>query len=472
MSFIEEQKMRFEWLKQEHEFTNKQIAAWSEADQKIVAVMGTLVVGIIGLSTSQYVPSKGNATSYLLFLAAALMTLAVIQSSLYSSLILLMAERKAQLARRTAEFLSVEPDLALTLYGPYRSESLASYEVGVAPYLAVRGLFGLVISVSGMAVDNIDYNDGKLVACFLGSVLFFVGTYVTANHALAFRKFANRLRTEASRYDKKQPVLDSLSLKEPGSVRCDRVRRRSPGKKSQNLRETSGSVSVAAVSDWRPADRGSATDHDSALSVPVDKARAAECGPCDLRGAASDTGAVHGLRKIASGHPDLARLAENSEQCGHGIRRRRARGWPGTWVSIGPRGGFPLDKLVDPGNQSVEPGGQVGHVRSQRGWPCHLRGLGLRRHATGSEVCPSRLYIHVARRTSVVECGLPDGAMHLGRDIDHHLVLAPGRPLGATLFPMLHDLRLADIDSLLLTISSPRTAPRPATSCCHTVMTA
>lgn len=186
MEPAERDKMLYEWLKSENELVNKQISSWSEADQKLIAVMASVVGAIIGLSSSKYVDGTANVPSYMLMLASVLMTLAVIQSSLYSSLILLALERKVELSKRTGEFLGVDPDFVMTLFKPPNTIPFRSYKVGVVPYLLFRACAGLFLSFAALYCSMYQYYDYRWAICITLSFGFSItALFVTINHALA-----------------------------------------------------------------------------------------------------------------------------------------------------------------------------------------------------------------------------------------------------------------------------------------------
>ncbi|MCJ2133343.1 hypothetical protein MKK69_04575 [Methylobacterium sp. J-026] len=192
-SAAEKYKMRYDWIRSELDLINKQIPTWSEADQKIVAVMATLVVAIVGLSSSTFVPEKGNIPSYMLFLTSVLMCFASIQSSLYSSLILLALERKVALSEKLRDFLGDRDDVALTIYGPDDSEAIKSYKIGVIPYLVFRGTIGMVLVMIGFfySTPGSRYPQfwGAFGAAFCISALALI---ITISHMTAFEKFLKR----------------------------------------------------------------------------------------------------------------------------------------------------------------------------------------------------------------------------------------------------------------------------------------
>ncbi|MCJ2021541.1 hypothetical protein MKK84_29690 [Methylobacterium sp. E-065] len=124
---------------------NDRIAGYSEADQKIIAVAATIVVGILGFSlaksdvfTSQYMP-------YVFFLSAGLINLAVIQSALYSCLTLFALERKCRLTLKIEKIIGI-PESETTLSGfglnlTYRN----SYKAALLPYYLFKSLAGAIL---------------------------------------------------------------------------------------------------------------------------------------------------------------------------------------------------------------------------------------------------------------------------------------------------------------------------------------
>lgn len=183
-------KMKHDWIRAEYDLLNKQIPAWSEADQKIIAVMATLVVAIIGLASSKYVTPDGSMPSYMLFLTSILMSLASIQSSLYSSLILLALERKYELAKKLKEFLGCEDDIALTLYRPADTEPFRSYKQGVFPYVIFRSTMPLILVLVGFAYANFQNYTPKFILAGLSTFALAVATLLIAiSHLSAFRNF-------------------------------------------------------------------------------------------------------------------------------------------------------------------------------------------------------------------------------------------------------------------------------------------
>lgn len=189
------EKMKYEWIRSELELINKQIPAWSEADQKIVAVMATLVVAIVGLASSTIVSNSGNVPAYMIFLTSILMCFAAIQSSLYSSLILLALERKVALSKTLNKFLSGNEteDIALTIYSPENSEPFRSYKQGVMPYLVFRGTIGIILAMIGFLYSKTENNDLKFYASFGVALCIGVAALlITTSHLAAFDNFMKR----------------------------------------------------------------------------------------------------------------------------------------------------------------------------------------------------------------------------------------------------------------------------------------
>ncbi|MHC2103579.1 hypothetical protein [Methylobacterium sp. CM6246] len=213
MEVADRDKALFEWLKIENDMVNKQIGAWSEADQKIVAVMATIVAAIVGLSSSQYIQKSGNTPVYMTLLASFLMSIAFIQSSLYSSLILLALERKVDLSKKLGTFLKVDADFALTAYKPDETGPYESYKVGVVPYLAFRATIGSIICIGGLFYANPASYDTRLWICIIIAIIVSsTAFYVTIHHAKAFFQYYQTLGTRPKPPRAEDAVQDEAAI--------------------------------------------------------------------------------------------------------------------------------------------------------------------------------------------------------------------------------------------------------------------
>ncbi|MDF2602619.1 MAG: hypothetical protein K0Q54_5442 [Methylobacterium brachiatum] len=209
---LEANKMKYEWIKSEYDLLNKQIPAWSEADQKIIAVMATLVVGIIGLASSKYISENDNVPAYMLFLTSILMSFASIQSSLYSSLILLALERKVALSLKLRDFLNMDTeDIAMTIYRPDDTEPFRSYKQGVMPYILIRGMMGLILVMVGLLYSRQQNNDLRFYASFITVLTLSLGALlITVSHLTAFQNFLKSRPSAPKPTITSDPTIDPM----------------------------------------------------------------------------------------------------------------------------------------------------------------------------------------------------------------------------------------------------------------------
>lgn len=190
-------ELKYELIKAEIDNSNERIGAYSEADQKIIAAISTIVVAVIGLSASKYADLAASTVPYVLFLASALMTIGIMQSSLYSALILLLAERKIRLYQKMADHLSCDPNIADTRYSYVGYESVESYKFNVMPYYLFRGSIGLMLTFAGLCCPGAQYSESRFALAFLVSLAFsLTGAAVTFNHVRALAKVEKTVRRD------------------------------------------------------------------------------------------------------------------------------------------------------------------------------------------------------------------------------------------------------------------------------------
>ena len=194
MEPADKEKTAFEWLLSEQAFANERIAAYSESEQKIIAVMTTVVVAILGLSLSKQGPVDEAHMPYILFLASGLLSLAVLQSATYSSLALLFMERKTKLSGQLEKFLDREPNFSQTAYSLFDLRYTNSYALGVYGYFTFKCVAGLVLAIAGYQYVGKNHA-GPLWWSFLSALLLaIVSMGATAYHLVELYKFKSDMK--------------------------------------------------------------------------------------------------------------------------------------------------------------------------------------------------------------------------------------------------------------------------------------
>lgn len=172
MDDTEERKMRFEWLRSEQDLANDRISSYSEADQKIIAIITTIVVGLLSLMTSKGGAYESTSMSYILFLSSGLMSLAVIQSSVYCALALFFMERKTKIAQQIAILLNCDEDYAHSRYSMTNSLSFKSYKISAIPYYIFKSIGGIPFSIAGLCHSHAEFDSPLFVIAFLTAISF------------------------------------------------------------------------------------------------------------------------------------------------------------------------------------------------------------------------------------------------------------------------------------------------------------
>lgn len=140
-----EVKLKLDFLNSEYKYVNERLAAYSEADQKIIAVAATIIVGALGFTLSKSGSDDATRLPYIFFLSAGFLNLAVIQSVLYSSLALFALERKIRLTLRIEELLGIPvSDTSISTFA-FNLTYKKSYKVAVIPYYLFKSLAGGIL---------------------------------------------------------------------------------------------------------------------------------------------------------------------------------------------------------------------------------------------------------------------------------------------------------------------------------------
>lgn len=183
----DEKKQRmYEWLRSEQDLANDRIANYPEADQKIIAAMATVIAAVIGISVAKVANVPEDAIPYVLFTASFLMSLAVNQSSLYSSLTLIYIERKLKLAKEMGKFLDCDPDFAHCRKNLYNFSSMWSYKYSVLPYFLFKIVVGPALCIAGLLHEKANYNLSNFKLAFWTSFIFSIlSATVVISHVIA-----------------------------------------------------------------------------------------------------------------------------------------------------------------------------------------------------------------------------------------------------------------------------------------------
>ncbi|WP_298961726.1 hypothetical protein [uncultured Methylobacterium sp.] len=176
---------QFEWIRSEQDLANERISAYTEADQKIIVVVGAIVAAVTGLVSVKYEGYSREGIPYILLLASIVMSLAVIQSSLYSSLALIYLERKYLLSIEMGKLLNCSPDLALSHKGIFKFSSHKSYKFSVVPYYLAKMLIGLSLCSAGYLFSDTMIKDQRFVLSFgVSLVVAILAALVVLSHAI------------------------------------------------------------------------------------------------------------------------------------------------------------------------------------------------------------------------------------------------------------------------------------------------
>lgn len=164
-------KFLLEFLYSEYKNTNDRLAGYSEADQKIIAVAATVIVGALGFTIAKIDPGSIKALPYIFFLAAGLINLAVLQSVLYSSLALFALERKAKLTVRIEQLLGVKSSDSILSSMAFNLKYGRSYKVSVLPYYLFKSFAGLILFSFIYNYDRPQFSDRLYWAAYATSLI-------------------------------------------------------------------------------------------------------------------------------------------------------------------------------------------------------------------------------------------------------------------------------------------------------------
>ena len=200
MEELEQNKqMRFDWLRSEQDFANSSISDYSESDRKIISIISTVIVALLGISASKHGIEDERKMPYMLFLASGLLSLAVIMSVFYSALTLSFRKRKLILNKRMAEFLSCDEDFTSNKNSLSNRSMGGSYYWSLRAYDIFKCIGPLALTLSGLLYPS----DAKIESLFLlaltaSSLMAISSLLVMIAHIVEFNGFWEKLRDKTA----------------------------------------------------------------------------------------------------------------------------------------------------------------------------------------------------------------------------------------------------------------------------------